>query len=429
MSTSRRDRTAIPTDEDGGGGGHGGGDSRWLVTYADLLTLLMVLFLVLWVISSIDLAKFEKFKSGLGDFGNPAAASSGAGAGAEGDEVCITDAAAADDGHGGEAAATDGHGGEAAADDGHSSDAAAADDGHSSDTAATDEAATDEGAADDGHSTDEAAAADDGHSTDEAAAADDGHSTDEAAADDGHGGSAAEPDPCLGPGDAGVPGAGGGTGDGTKGNGQGAGGALGSGDLPEVAKQIQDAVSAAGFPDVVSVSVQERGLVVIVTTDNVLFGSGAADITGEGASMIGVVASTLNEFTNRIVVEGHTDKRPLRREGYDNWDLSVDRAVSVIKLLRDQYGIDSDRLTAAGFGERRPIAEGDDEASLARNRRVEIVVLAQTPGDYTTDPDGQSGERAKDSTADPAATESATPSESDAADAPAEDAAAAADEG
>jgi chemotaxis protein MotB len=296
-----------------------------MVTYADMLTLLMVLFLVLWVLSTIDLAKFEKFKSGLGDFGNPAAtAAAGGGGGAEGDEVCVTETAAADDGHG-------------STDDGHGS----TDDGH--------------GSTDDGHGSEKAA----------------------------------EPDPCLGPGDAGVPGEGGGTGDGTAGNGKGSGGTLGSGDLPAVAQEVQEAVAAAGFPDVVSVSVQERGLVVIVTTDNVLFGSGAADITADGAQMIGVVASTLNQFTNRIVVEGHTDKRPLRREGYDNWDLSVDRAVSVIKLLRDQYGIDSDRLTAAGFGERRPIAEGDDEASLARNRRVEIVVLAQTPGDYTTDPDGE----------------------------------------
>jgi chemotaxis protein MotB len=301
-----------------------------MVTYADMLTLLMVLFLVLWVLSTLDLAKFEKFKSGLGEFGNPAAnAAAGGGGGAETDAVCATE---------------------------ETKDAAAEGDGHS----------------------DEAAAEGDGHS-DEAAAEGDGHSTE----------AAAEPDPCLGPGDAGIAGEGGGTGDGTAGNGKGSGGTLGSGDLPAVAQEVQNAVQAAGFPDVVSVSVQERGLVVVVTTDNVLFGSGAADITGEGAEMIGVVASTLNQFTNRIVVEGHTDKRPLRREGYDNWDLSVDRAVSVIKLLRDQYGIDSDRLTAAGFGERRPIAEGDDEASLARNRRVEIVVLAQTPGDYTTAPDGQ----------------------------------------
>jgi chemotaxis protein MotB len=337
----RRARKPRPgSDAGGGGGGHGGGDSRWMVTYADMLTLLMVLFLVLWVLSTLDLAKFEKFKSGLGDFGNPAAtAAAGAGGGAEGDEVCAT----AD-----------------------TKDAAAEGDGHSTEKA-------DEG---------------------------DGHSTEKAA----------EPDPCLGPGDAGVPGAGGGTGDGTAGNGNGSAGTLDSGDLPAVAQEIQEAVNAAGFPDVVSVSVQERGLVVIVTTDNVLFGSGAADITGEGAEMIGIVASTLNEFTNRIVVEGHTDKRPLRREGYDNWDLSVDRAVSVIKLLRDQYGIDSDRLTAAGFGERRPIAEGDDEASLARNRRVEIVVLAQTPGDYTTDPDGQATAsetpaEVAPTDADPAATE------------------------
>ena len=75
MSTKRRKKGH---GGGGGGGGHGGGDSRWLVTYADLLTVLMVLFLVLWTISSIDLKKFEKFKSGLGDFGNPAAAQASA---------------------------------------------------------------------------------------------------------------------------------------------------------------------------------------------------------------------------------------------------------------------------------------------------------------------------------------------------------------
>lgn len=311
-----------------------------MVTYADMLTLLMVLFLVLWVLSTLDLAKFEKFKSGLGEFGNPAAnAAAGGGGGAETDAVCATE------------------------------------------------------------ETKDAAADGDGHSTEDAKAEGDGHSTE----------AAAEPDPCLGPGDAGVVGEGGGTGDGTAGSGNGAGGALGSGDLPAVAQEVQEAVQAAGFPDVVSVEVQERGLVVVVTTDNVLFGSGAADITPEGAQMIGVVASTLDQFTNRIVVEGHTDKRPLRREGYDNWDLSVDRAVSVIKLLRDQYGIDSDRLTAAGFGERRPIAEGDDEASLARNRRVEIVVLAQTPGDYTTAPTGS----AAPSTTPPVETDPAAEADAD----------------
>ena len=53
------------------GGGHG--DARFLVTYADLLTVLMALFLVLWVLATIDLNKFKQFTQGLGDFGNPAA--------------------------------------------------------------------------------------------------------------------------------------------------------------------------------------------------------------------------------------------------------------------------------------------------------------------------------------------------------------------
>jgi chemotaxis protein MotB len=88
------------------------------------------------------------------------------------------------------------------------------------------------------------------------------------------------------------------------------------------------------------------------------------------------VAPQLTALKNNIIVEGYTDKRPLRRTGYDNWDLSVDRAVSVLKVLRDQYGFSSDQLAATGYGDQHPVATGDDEASLARNRRVEIVIVA-----------------------------------------------------
>jgi flagellar motor protein MotB len=401
MSRRTREHVTISSDDHGGddhggGGGHGGGDSRWLVTYADLLTLLMVLFLVLWVISTIDLAKFEKFKSGLGDFGNPAATAAGGGAGT-GEDPCATvttDAPAEGDGHSSTTEA-------AAEDDSHSSttDAPAEGDGHSTDTEAPAEddshSSTTEAASEgESHSTDtEAPAEDDSHSsTTEAAAEDDSHSsTTEAAAEGEHGAAAegdghsaateAPADPCLGEGEAGTPGPGGGAST----SGGGAGHALTEGELPALADKVQEEIDAAGLPDVISVSVEERGLVIMVTTDNVLFGSGAAEISLDGAAMIGAIAPTLNDFTNAIVVEGHTDKRPLRRVGYDNWDLSVDRAVSVVKLLRSVYGVDPERLSARGYGEMHPIADGDDEASFARNRRVEIVVLAQTPGEAGTD--------------------------------------------
>lgn len=285
----------------GGGGGHGGGDARWLVTYADLLTLLMVLFLVLWVISTIDLKKFEEFKQGLGAFGNPAAS----------------------------AEHTPSPGGASPPVTGELAGPGTADPETTPDgvpglaTTATTVAATGTG--------------------------------------DGDGGS-------DGPVEA----------SGTDGAGASGGTTheLAASELAATVEQVEAAIAAAGLPDVVAVTAEERGLVVRIASDDVLFDSGSASITPAGAQIIGVVAPTLQTFTNHIVVEGHTDHRPLRREGYDNWDLSVDRAVSVVKLLRDQFGVAPERLGAAGFGDQRPIAEGDDADSLARNRRVEIVVLA-----------------------------------------------------
>lgn len=264
----------------GGGGGHGGGDARWLVTYADLLTLLMVLFLVLWVISTIDLKKFEEFKQGLGAFGNPAA-------------------------------------GETVASPGGASPPATG-------------PLAGPGTADAASLTVTVPSTVPGVATPT---------------------TPAPPTASAPP-------------------------VLAAGDLAATAAEVEAAISAAGLPDIVEVSAEERGLVVRIASDDVLFDSASAAVTPAGAGILAVVAPTLLEFSNKIVVEGHTDHRPLRREGYDNWDLSVDRAVSVIKLLRDSFGLPPDRLAATGYGDQRPLDPGGDAAALARNRRVEIVVLA-----------------------------------------------------
>jgi chemotaxis protein MotB len=108
----------------------------------------------------------------------------------------------------------------------------------------------------------------------------------------------------------------------------------------------------------------------------VLFASGSGVLEPQATAVIDIVAGELATIGNSLIVEGYTDKRALRRAGYDNWDLSVDRAVSVVKLLGDTYGIDPARLSATGFGDQHPVALGDDEASYAKNRRVQIVVVA-----------------------------------------------------
>lgn len=72
-------------------------------------------------------------------------------------------------------------------------------------------------------------------------------------------------------------------------------------------------------------------------------------------------------------VDGHTDKTPVTRGGWrDNWELSLARALSVVRYMNQVEGIPADRLAATGFGEFRPIDPGDSPEALARNRRIEL---------------------------------------------------------
>ena len=79
----------------------------------------------------------------------------------------------------------------------------------------------------------------------------------------------------------------------------------------------------------------------------------------------------------RIRIEGHTDSTPLRaRSPYkDNWDLSTQRALSVIRYLADRHGFARENLIASGYGEFAPVASNTTAEGRARNRRVDIVIL------------------------------------------------------
>ena len=76
------------------------------------------------------------------------------------------------------------------------------------------------------------------------------------------------------------------------------------------------------------------------------------------------------------MVEGHTDNVPIKVEGtVDNWDLSVRRATSIVRILQNDFGVSPERMTAAGRGEYIPVADNDSSAGRAKNRRTRIVVL------------------------------------------------------
>jgi chemotaxis protein MotB len=107
-----------------------------------------------------------------------------------------------------------------------------------------------------------------------------------------------------------------------------------------------------------------------------LFESGRAELKESASALLGDIGPDLASFKGEIVVEGHTDNLPLGKSSLfkSNWELSVARAFSVIRLLTQQ-GVDPERLSARGYGAYRPRAPNDTAEHRSENRRIEIVLM------------------------------------------------------
>ncbi len=124
----------------------------------------------------------------------------------------------------------------------------------------------------------------------------------------------------------------------------------------------------------------DKGVVYIDISDRLLFKSGKYDITDQAKTVLGKVAAVLkNQPDIEFMVEGHTDNVAYKGAGMlqDNWDLSVKRATSVVRILQNQYGLDPSKMAAAGRSEYKPIADNSTAEGKATNRRTRIVILPQ----------------------------------------------------
>ena len=112
--------------------------------------------------------------------------------------------------------------------------------------------------------------------------------------------------------------------------------------------------------------------------DQVLFDFGKAAINPAGFLFLDKIADVLDKMPYAVRVEGHTDNVPIQTRRFpSNWELSVARAVSVVKYFVEVSNIDPQRLSAVGYGESRPVAENDTLSNRAKNRRVEILLLTE----------------------------------------------------
>lgn len=112
--------------------------------------------------------------------------------------------------------------------------------------------------------------------------------------------------------------------------------------------------------------------------DQILFDFGKAGINSAGHALLNQVAKALKKRSEALRVEGHTDNIPIKTARFpSNWELSVERAVNVVKYFAAVGKIDPHRLSAVGYGESRPLVTNDTPANRMKNRRVEILLLTE----------------------------------------------------
>ncbi|NDP26223.1 MAG: OmpA family protein [Flavobacterium sp.] len=122
----------------------------------------------------------------------------------------------------------------------------------------------------------------------------------------------------------------------------------------------------------------EKGVVFISISDKMLFKSGSYEVSDRAKGVLAKVAKVVNDKPDfECMVEGHTDNVPFIGNGVllDNWDLSVKRSTSIIRVLSAQLGVNPAQLIAAGRSSYVPLVANDSAENKAKNRRTRIYVM------------------------------------------------------
>jgi chemotaxis protein MotB len=146
-------------------------------------------------------------------------------------------------------------------------------------------------------------------------------------------------------------------------------------ELKKLQRELTAYAKAHGFGNEVQAVIDRQGLVVHVLTDKLLFASGSATLQPAGLPLLQEISHLLNvDSKHPITVEGNTDNQPIQSSQFpSNWELSTDRATTVVRYLI-AHGVQDQRLAAAGYADLHPLASNATAAGRARNRRVDIVL-------------------------------------------------------
>lgn len=129
---------------------------------------------------------------------------------------------------------------------------------------------------------------------------------------------------------------------------------------------------------------KDSDTILLRVKDSILFKPGQSKITTIAYSSLRNIANIVRPLPMTMRIEGHTDSTPVSNLPIDNWNLSMDRATSVLRFFTKSDLLPLDRMAAVGYGPDRPVADNETAEGKAQNRRVDFVLRLNTEKDRST---------------------------------------------
>ena len=155
----------------------------------------------------------------------------------------------------------------------------------------------------------------------------------------------------------------------------------------KIYKQIQSQIKSDKIPDDVELIKKGNDTIILRISNSVLFKKGTSVISPTTYPMLRNLADIIRPLPMRLRLEGHTDNAKFSNLKTGNWNLSVERAVSVMRFFKKSDLLPLDRMSAIGYGQERPIVPNTSDTNKAKNRRVDFVLRTNSrigPGNNGT---------------------------------------------
>ncbi len=143
-------------------------------------------------------------------------------------------------------------------------------------------------------------------------------------------------------------------------------------------EKIKAQIESLRLKEDVAVLKRDDGSIVLRVKESILFKPGQAKISLTSYPALRTIADIINPLPMSLRIEGHTDDARIAGNSFANWDLSVDRSVSVLRFFSQSDLLPLDRMSSVGYGKDRPLVPNKDEAGRALNRRVDFVLRLNT---------------------------------------------------